>query len=168
MQVVVQERKSPLRTSRFHPKNGLCVYFWKAESKKRVMKRLGSVVMSTLAFKSQKLSKNWFLEPYKPFVHPTSMRPIFGTYTTLSTTLFHHIWGSESSMINTQLWIYGFFTIFRPTSELQRSIKNFHYPFHYPFSHHWKVQNLNYILTYYDYSQKCIVIAVQTHFRKVN
>ena len=34
MHVLVQERKIPLRTSRFHPKKGLCVYFWKIESKK--------------------------------------------------------------------------------------------------------------------------------------
>ena len=35
MQVVVQEWKIPLRTSRFHPQKGLCVYFWKIESKKK-------------------------------------------------------------------------------------------------------------------------------------
>ena len=39
----------------------------------------------------------------------------------------------------------GFFRIFRPTPELQRSIKNFHHPFHNPFLHHRKVQNLNYV-----------------------
>ena len=35
MQVVVQEQKILLRTSRFHPQKGLCVYFWKIESKKK-------------------------------------------------------------------------------------------------------------------------------------
>ena len=39
-------------------------------------------------------------------------------------------------------------------------------PFHTPFLHHHKVQDQGYISCIYNYAQKCIVIALQKHFRK--
>ena len=64
--------------------------------------------------------------------------------------------------------ILDFFRIFEATSQLQGLIQPYRPPFRPPFLHHRKVQNLTYIFSYYDYVQKCIVIAVQTHFRKTD
>ena len=82
---------------------------------------------------------------------------------------FHHPFSNRFQLMNhhweiCSIKFYGFLTLFGATSELQMSIKIFHHPF----LQHRKVQNLNYILTFYDYSQKCMVIDVQTHFRKTN
>ena len=83
-----KNQKFPYAHAVFSHKN-VCVFiFEKLGSKKRVVKRVGSVVMPILAFKSKNSSKNWFSEPYKRSIPPTSMRLIFGIYTTLSTTLF--------------------------------------------------------------------------------
>ena len=54
------------------------------------------------------------------------------------------------------------------TTEIEGSIKTSSTPFHTPFLHLHKVQDQGYILCIYNYAQKCIVIALQNHFRKLD
>ena len=77
-----------------------------------------------------------------------------------------HVGGRANTMVNRYPWYSGIFFILRVTTEIEGSIKTSRTPFRTPFLHHHKVQDQGYILCIYNYAQKCIVIALQNHFRK--
>ena len=77
-----------------------------------------------------------------------------------------HVGGRANAMVNRYPWYSGIFFILGVTTEIEGSIKTSRTPFRTPFLHHHKVQDQGYILCIYNYAQKCIVIALQNHFRK--
>ena len=79
-----------------------------------------------------------------------------------------YVGGRANVMVNRYPWYSGIFFILGVTVEIEGSIKTSRTPFRTPFLHHHKVQDQGYILCIYDYTQKCIVIALQNHFRKTD
>ena len=79
-----------------------------------------------------------------------------------------HVGSRANAMVNRYPWYSGIFFILRVTTEIEGSIKASRTPFRTPFLHHHKVQDQGYILCIYNYAQKCIVIALQNHFRKTD
>ena len=77
-----------------------------------------------------------------------------------------HVGSRANAMVNRYPWYSGIFFILGVTTEIEGSIKASRTPFRTPFLHHHKVQDQGYILCIYTYAQKCIVIALQNHFRK--
>ena len=77
-----------------------------------------------------------------------------------------HVGGRANAMVNRYPWYSGIFFILGVTTEIEGSIKTSRTPFRTPFLHLHKVQDQGYILCIYNYAQKCIVIALQNHFRK--
>ena len=77
-----------------------------------------------------------------------------------------YVGGRANVMVNRYPWYSGIFFILGVTVEIEGSIKTSRTPFRTPFLHHHKVQDQGYILCIYNYAQKCIVIALQNHFRK--
>ena len=77
-----------------------------------------------------------------------------------------HVGGRANAMVNRYPWYCGIFFILGVTTEIEGSMKTSRTPFRTPFLHHHKVQDQGYILCIYNYAQKCIVIALQNHFRK--
>ena len=73
-----------------------------------------------------------------------------------------HVGGRANAMVNRYPWYSGIFFILGVTTEIEGSIKTSRTPF----LHLHKVQDQGYILCIYNYAQKCIVIALQNHFRK--
>ena len=73
-----------------------------------------------------------------------------------------HVGGRANAMVNRYPWYSGIFFILGVTTNIEGSIETSRTPF----LHHHKVQDQGYILCIYNYAQKCIVIALQNHFRK--